>query len=113
MNYGYGQPSYGYEQPGYGYGAGIPPMSSGYGQHQSPIIPPQGQFYQPSQGQYGPQMYGAPMQGFGGYNPVVGCPKCGGTGYRWKKGRNKRCKCIKEQAKRMGRRRDFSSSSSD
>ena len=37
-------------------------------------------------------------------------PKCMGTGYRMKKGRTKRCKCIKEQAKRMGKRRDFSSS---
>ena len=103
---------YGYDQPGYGYGdggmppmGGYPPMGGGYGQPL--MMPPSGQVYPPQGG------YGQPMQGFGGFNPVAYCPKCGGTGYRMKKGRNKRCKCIKEQAKRMGRRYDFSSSDSD
>ena len=108
---------YGYQQPGYGYdyGGGMPPMGQTMGGYQQPMqglygappmIPQTGQFYpQPS--------YGAPMQGFGGFSPVQYCPKCRGTGYRMKKGKTKRCKCIKEQAKRMGRRRDFSSSSSD
>ena len=109
---------YGYQQPGYGYGQGMPPMGQppmgGYG-YQQPMhggygAPPM----MPQPGQYHPQPgYGAPMQGFGGFSPVSYCQRCGGTGYRWKKGRNKRCKCIKDQAKRMGRRRDFSSSSSD
>ena len=98
MNY------YGYGQPGYGYNEGIPPINNyqqmNYGYGQPPIMPPSGG-------------YGMPMQGFGGFNPVPYCPKCGGTGYRMKKGRSKRCKCIKEQAKRMGRRYDFSSSDSD
>ena len=113
---------YGYQQPGYGYGGGMPPMGhqmgppmgGGYQQPPMtggaygapPMMPPSGQYY----GQGG---YGQPMQGFGGFSPVQYCPRCGGTGYRMKKGRTKRCKCIKEQAKRMGRRRDFSSSSSD
>ena len=111
---------YGYQQPGYGYGGGMPPMGQppmggGYGYQQPPPMhggygaPPM----MPPGGGYGQPRYGMPMQGFGGFNPMAGCPRCGGTGYRWKKGRNKRCKCIKEQAKRMGRRRDFSSSSSD
>ena len=100
------------QQPGYGYGGGmppmgpmggVPPMGGGYG---APMMPPSGQFY-PQGG------YGGPMQGFGGFNPNPYCPRCGGTGYRMKRGRNKRCKCIKEQAKRMGRRYDFSSSDSD
>ena len=111
---------YGYQQPGYGYGGGMPPMGQppmggGYGYQQPPMAggygaPPM----MPPGGGYGQQPgYGMPMQGFGGFNQIAHCPRCGGTGYRWKKGRNKRCKCIKEQAKRMGRRRDFSSSSSD
>ena len=118
--YGYQQPGYGYGQPPMGGGYGQPPMHGGYGQ------PPMGGYGQPPMaggygapgmmppsGGFGQPVYGAPMQGFGGFSPIAHCPRCGGTGYRWKKGRNKRCKCIKEQAKRMGRRRDFSSSSSD
>ena len=97
MNY------YGYGQPGYNPGA--PPMNN-YGYGQPPMMPPTGGFGMPPQGGFG-------MQGFGGFNPMPFCHKCGGTGYRFKKGRNKRCKCIKEQAKRMGRRFDFSSSDSD
>ena len=106
---------YGYGQPGYGYGGGMPPMGQpgGYGYQQPmgggfgapPMMGQPGLYQQPG--------FGGPMQGFGGFSPVAYCPRCGGTGYRMKKGRTKRCKCIKEQAKRMGRRRDFSSSSSD
>ena len=99
MNY------YGNQYPGYGYNEGVPPMGNyGYGQPQ--MMPPTG--FVPPQGGYG-----MPTQGFGGFNPMPYCPRCGGTGYRMKKGRNKRCKCIKEQAKRFGKRYDFSSSDSD
>ena len=103
---------YGYQQPGFNSGTGMP-LTGGYGYQ------PQmgGAYNMPPMAQPGvyPQqpVFGAPMQGFGGFNPVAYCQRCGGTGYRMKKGRSKRCKCIKEQAKRMGRRHDFSSSSSD
>ena len=104
MNY------YGIQYPGYGYNEGIPPAGNyqqmDYGYGQPPRMPPTG--FAPPQGGYG-----MPVQGFGGFNPMPYCHKCGGTGYRMKKGKNKRCKCIKEQAKRMGRRYDFSSSDSD
>ena len=105
---------YGYQQPGYGYGGGMDPMAGGYGYQQpmggaygAPPMMGQPGLYQPQPG------FGGPMAGFGGFSPVAYCPRCGGTGYRMKKGRTKRCKCIKEQAKRMGRRCDFSISSSD
>ena len=104
MNY------YGNENPGYGYNGAIPPMSNyqqmDYGYGQPPMMPQSG--FVPPQGRYG-----VPTQGFGGFNPMPYCPKCGGTGYRMKKGRSKRCKCIKEQAKRIERRYDFTSSDSD
>ena len=100
---------YGYGQPGYG----VPPQQMNYGYGQPPMMPPGG-YGMPPPGGYGmPPSGGYGMPGFGGFNPVPYCPKCGGTGYRYKKGRSKRCKCIKEQAKRMGRRYDFSSSDSD
>ena len=99
---------YGYQQPGYGgmppmggaaYG-GMPPMGgAAYG---GPMMGPQGG--------YG----GAYQGGFGGVNPNPYCMKCRGSGYRVKRnGKTKRCKCIKEQEKRMGRAYGFSSSDSD
>ena len=93
MNY------YGYQQPSYG---GIPPMGP-------PMMPPSG--YMPPQR----QAFGPPMQGgFGGIGPNSYCMKCGGSGYRVnKKGKTKKCKCIKQQEKRMGKYYGYDSSDSD
>ena len=100
---------YGYQQPGYG---GMPPMGpmggAAYGgpmggaAYGGPMMGPQGG--------YG----GAYQGGFSGVNPNPYCMKCRGSGYRVKRnGKTKRCKCIKEQEKRMGRAYGFSSSDSD
>ena len=92
MNY------YGYQHQGYNIG-GFPPIGMsepGYGY-------PQGQYV----GVPGPA-------NFGGIVPNVYCQKCGGSGYRIKKnGQTKKCKCIKEQEKRMGKYFGNFSSDSD
>ena len=101
---------YGYQQPGYG---GMPPMAPmgqmgpmGGAAYGGPMMGPQ--VY--PQGGYG----GAYQGGFNGINPNPYCMKCRGSGYRVKRnGKTKRCKCIKEQEKRMGRAYGFSSSDSD
>jgi hypothetical protein len=95
---------YGYQQPGYG---GMPPMGPmGGAAYGGPMMGP------PAYPQGG---YGVPYQaGFNGVNPNPYCMKCRGSGYRVKRnGKTKRCKCIKEQEKRMGRAYGFSSSDSD
>ena len=92
---------YGFQQPGYG---GMPP----------PMIPPQGQMYQ--QGPTYPQGgYGNPYQGgLGGMAPNLNCMYCRGSGYRMsRKGKTKKCKCIKQQEKMMGKYYGYSSSDSD
>ena len=92
MNY------YGYQQP---YG-GSPYMGGQYGQ---PIPPaqPYGQM-----GQMGYNQFQGAVPNYGG------CMKCGGSGYRIsRKGKTKKCKCIKEQEKRMGNYYGYSSSDSD
>ena len=73
MSY-YGYPQGGYEMP---YN-GVPPMS------QYPQANPYGQY---------------PNQYPGGAVPgLTGCMRCNGTGYRMsKKGKIKRCKCMKYQ----------------
>ena len=94
MNY------YGYQQPAYG---GMPQMGG-------PMMPPPGNMYHPQGQAYGPPMPG----GFGGMAPNAYCMRCGGTGYRVsRKGKSKKCKCIKEQEKRMGKYYGYSSSDSD
>ena len=90
---------YGYQQPSYG---GFQPMGG-------PIMPPPRNMY--PQG----QAYGPPIQGgLGGIGPNSYCMKCGGSGYRVsRKGKTKKCKCIKQQEKRMGKYYGYSSSDSD
>ena len=85
---------YGYQQPSYG---GMPQMGG-------PMMPPLAYSQGPA--------YGAPMQGgFGGMGP---CMRCGGSGFRVsRKGKTKKCKCVKEQEKRMGNYYGYSSSDSD
>ena len=93
--------SYFGQQPYYG---GMPPIG---GQ-----MYPHGQMYPP--GPPGPS-YGSPYQpGFGGVAPNAYCMRCQGSGYRMsRKGKTKKCKCIKEQEKRMGKYMGYSSSDSD
>ena len=103
-------------------------MNYAYHQHGMPMPmdpymgqPPQSQMY-PS-GQVYPQGpinpiggYGAPYQGGlgGGIAPMYNCMKCGGSGYRIsRKGKTKKCKCIKQQEKRLGKCYGYSSSDSD
>ena len=100
----------GYQQPYYG---GMPPMGGG-------MMPPQGPMYQNgpgfAQGQpFTHGGYGAPFQGgFGGLSPNAYCPHCRGSGYRMKRnGKTKKCKCIKQQEKMMGKYYGNSSSDSD
>ena len=102
MNY------YGYQQPTYG---GMPQMGGPMMPPPGNMYPPQGQVYGPPQGQvFGPPMHG----GFGGIAPNAYCMRCGGSGYRVnRKGKSKKCKCIKEQEKRMGKYYGHSSSDSD
>ena len=90
---------YGYQQPGYG---GMPPMGPmGGASYGGPMMGPQAY----PQGGYG---------GFNGINPNPYCMRCRGSGYRVKRnGKTKRCKCIKEQEKRMGKAYGYSSSDSD
>lgn len=84
--------------------------------------PPQNYGMPPSGGMMNP--YGAPPQtyppggminpygGVPGLNPNPYCQYCRGTGTRIKSnGKVKRCKCIKEAAKRMGQYSGFSSDS--
>ena len=98
--YGYQQPSYGGNPQMGGIGG---PMMAPYGQ-----MHPQGQIYPP--GGYGQAFQG----GYQGMAPNTYCMKCQGTGYRVsKKGKTKKCKCIKEQEKRMGKYYGYSSSDSD
>ena len=99
MNYyGYQQPAY--QQPTFG---GMPQMVG-------PMMSQPGNMYHP-QG----QVYGPPMQGgFGGMAPNRLCMRCEGSGFRVsKKGKTKKCKCIKEQEKRMGKYYGYGSSDSD
>ena len=90
MNY------YGYQQPSYG---GNPQMGGMGG----PMMGLYGQMNPP----------GYPSGGYG-MAPSTYCMRCQGTGYRVsKKGKTKKCKCIKEQEKRMGKYYGYSSSDSD
>ena len=94
MNY------YGYQPTGYG---GMPhrggPMTQNPG-----YVNPQMQIH--------PQYGFPPQNNFGGFAPNSYCMKCGGSGYRVKKnGKTKKCKCIKDQEKRMGKY--YGNSSSD
>ena len=97
MNY------YGYQPPRYG---GMPPMQPmGGAAYGGPMMGPT---Y--PQGGYG----GVYQGGFNGMNPNPHCMMCGGSGYRVKRsGKTKRCKCIKQQCKAMGRAYGYSSSDSD
>ncbi len=96
---------YGYQQPGYG---GMPPMGpmGGAAPYGGPMMGPQA---------YPQAGYGGAFQGgFNGMNPNPYCMMCRGSGYRVKRnGKTKRCKCIKEQEKRMGKAFGYSSSDSD
>ena len=95
---------YGYQQPGYG---GMPPMQPmGGAGYRGPMMGPQAY----PQGGYG----GVYQGGFNEISPNSYCMKCQGSGYRVKRsGKTKRCKCIKQQEKMMGRAFGYSSSDSD
>ncbi len=84
---------YGYPQQNYG----MPPMGQGF--------PPGGMMnpYGPPHQAYPPGGMMNPYGGVPGLNPNPYCQFCRGTGTRIKRnGKTKKCKCIKEAAKRMG-----------